>query len=261
MTILDKLAEHAKERVLEAKRITSLSSLISQVEKIEKGSFAFEKAIYKDEMSFICECKKASPSKGVIAEQYDPLSIAKEYERIGADCVSVLTEPKWFLGSNSHLKEVASTISLPCIRKDFIVDEYMIYEARTLGAEAILLICSILTPKQIKDYIEICDNLGIAALVETHDIEEAKVAIDAGSRLIGINNRNLKDFSVNMKNTEDVCKIIPKDIAIISESGIKEPEEIKTLDEMGIRAVLIGETFMRASDKQSLMNSFKGYLK
>ena len=201
MTILDKLADHARERVAEAKEKLSLDEVKRLALALPKGSFEFEKALKKDDIAFICECKKASPSKGIIAEDFPYLQIAKDYEAAGADCISVLTEPKWFLGSDEYLREIASNVSIPCIRKDFTVDEYMIYEAKLLGAEAVLLICSILSQQQISEYIGICDQLGLSALVEAHDEAELRAAVAAGARIIGVNNRNLKDFSVDTSNS------------------------------------------------------------
>ena len=177
MTILDQLSDHARERVAETKRRISLQEIKRQALHLPKGTFAFENALKKPDISFICECKKASPSKGLIAPDFPYLQIAKEYEVAGADCISVLTEPKWFLGNDEYLREIASTVSLPCLRKDFTVDEYMIYEAKTLGASAVLLICSILSEGQIKEYIKICDELGLSALVEAHDEAEVSVAV------------------------------------------------------------------------------------
>ena len=185
MNILDEIAEHAKQRVAELKKNKSLEEIKEEAFNLPKGDFEFEKALRKDDIAFICECKKASPSKGIIAEDFPYLEIAKEYEVAGADCISVLTEPKWFLGKDEYLKDIANTVDVPCLRKDFTVDEYMIYEAKILGAKAVLLICSILTKEQIREYIEICDKLGISAIVESHDETEVKMAIAANARIIG----------------------------------------------------------------------------
>lgn len=261
MTILDKLAEHAKERTRLAKEKMPLDEIKAAAEKLPKGSFEFEKALKKPGLSFICECKKASPSKGVIAEDFPYLQIAKDYEAAGADCISVLTEPKWFLGSDSFLNEITDAVSIPCIRKDFTVDEYMIYEAKLLGASAVLLICSILTEKQIRDYIKICDELGLSALVEAHDEAEIKTAISAGARIIGVNNRNLKDFSVDINNTSRLRDLIPQDVIYVSESGIRGPEDIKQLRAIGADAVLIGELLMKAPDKNEKLSELKGNIK
>ncbi len=258
MTILDQLAEHAKQRVTEAKNKKSLEQIKAEALSLPKGSFEFEKALAKEDMAFICECKKASPSKGVIAEKFNYLQIAMDYEKAGADCISVLTEPKWFLGQDSYLQEIAKNVSIPVIRKDFLVDEYMIYEAKVLGAKAVLLICSILTEKQIEEYIRICDSLGISALVEAHDEEEIKMAIKSGARLVGVNNRNLKDFSVDTQNSRRLRNLVPDNIIFVSESGISNAEDVIKLKESGVNAVLVGEALMKAQDKAEKLRELKG---
>lgn len=258
MTILEKLAKHAFERIETAKQKISADEIKERALSMPVGGFEFEKALARDGMSFICECKKASPSKGVIAENFPYLQIAKDYEKAGADCISVLTEPKWFLGSDEYLKEITANVSIPCIRKDFTVDEYMIYEAKVLGAKAVLLICSILTGEQIRNYIEICDRLGISALVEAHDENEIKTAVNAGSRIIGVNNRNLKDFTVDTGNSRRMRELVPENILFVSESGVKTPDDIKLLREAGADAVLIGETLMRADDKTAKLAELRG---
>ena len=250
MNILDQLAEHAKNRVAELKKNKSLEEIKEEAFNLPKGDFEFEKALRK--------CKKASPSKGIIAEDFDYIKIAQEYEMAGADCISVLTEPKWFLGSDEYLKAIANTVNVPCLRKDFTVDEYMIYEAKILGAKAVLLICSILTKEQIREYIEICDKLGISAIVEAHDDTEVKMAIAANARIIGVNNRNLKDFSVDTENSKRLRKLIPEDVIFISESGIKSREDIKVLEDAEVDAVLIGETLMRSKDKKAMLDELRG---
>ena len=261
MNILDQLAEHAKIRVAENMKNKSLQEIRKEALRLPKGNFEFEKALRKDDISFICECKKASPSKGIIAKDFDYLSIAKEYELAGADCISVLTEPKWFLGSDDYLKAIANTVSIPCIRKDFTVDEYMIYEAKLLGAKAILLICAILKEEQIKSYIKICDDLGISALVEAHDDEEIQMAVRAKARIIGVNNRNLKDFSVDTSNSKRLRQQIPDDIIFVSESGISTRDDVKALEAANVDAVLIGETLMRAADKKIKLAELRGTLR
>ncbi|WP_035767714.1 indole-3-glycerol phosphate synthase TrpC [Butyrivibrio sp. NC2002] len=259
MTILDELAEYARYRTSKAKEKVSLSALKEMALSLPKGSYEFEKALKKEgDMAFICECKKASPSKGMIAEDFPYLQIAKDYEMAGADCISVLTEPRWFLGSDEYLREIAENVSIPCIRKDFTVDEYMIYEAKVLGAKAVLLICSILSGDEIKRYIEICDNLGMSALVEAHDKEEIGTAIECGARIIGVNNRNLKDFSVNTENSRKLRSLIPDDVIYVSESGIRDAKDIKALREAGVNAVLIGEALMKAADKRQMLSRLKG---
>lgn len=258
MTILDKLADYARERVELSKKSVSADTIKKQALKLPKGNFEFENALKKKDISFICECKKASPSKGIIAEDFPFLQIAKEYEQAGADCISVLTEPKWFLGSNAYLKEIASSVSIPCIRKDFTVDEYMIYEAKVLGASAVLLICSILSEEQIREYIQICDNLGMSALVEAHDENEVRMALNAGARMIGVNNRNLKDFSVDTDNSKKLRSLIPSDVLFVSESGVQDADDVAKLCEIGADAVLIGETLMRAEDKNAKLAELRG---
>lgn len=258
MTILDKLAEHAKERVAEAKKDISLSEICRVAMSMPKGGFEFENALRSDDISFICECKKASPSKGLIAQDFPYLQIAKDYEAAGADCISVLTEPKWFLGRNDYLKEIAANVSIPCLRKDFTVDEYMIYEAKTLGASAVLLIVSILSETQLREYIKICDELGISALVEIHDEKEALTAINAGAALIGVNNRNLKDFSVDTENSRRLRNLIPRDILFVSESGVKTTADVQSLRKIGADAVLVGETLMKAENKCDKLKELRG---
>ena len=201
MNILDQLAEHARQRVEAAKQTLPLAEAKQQALALPKGDFRFEKALAKPGLAFICECKKASPSKGLIAPEFPYLQIAREYEAAGADAISVLTEPKWFLGSDAYLKEIASAVSTPCLRKDFTVDEYMIYEAKLLGASAVLLICAILDDAQLKEYLAICEDLGLSALVEAHDDAEVDRALAAGARILGVNNRNLKTFTVDTENS------------------------------------------------------------
>lgn len=258
MTILDQLAEHARERVEIAKQSVPPAQLRQQALSAPKGDFAFEKALKKLGMAFICECKKASPSKGLIAPDFPYVQIAKAYEAAGADCISVLTEPKWFLGSDAYLKEIADAVSIPCLRKDFVVDEYMIYEAKMLGAAAVLLICSILSEEAIKAYIAICDNLGMSALVEAHDKEEVAMALRAGARIIGVNNRNLKDFSVDTDNSRKLRALIPHEVLFVSESGVKTATDVAALDAIGADAVLIGETLMKAADKRQKLSELRG---
>ena len=258
MTILDQLADHARHRVAEAKKEVPLEALKQQASAAEKGQFVFENAIKKAKMAFICECKKASPSKGLIAPDFPYLQIAKEYEAAGADCISVLTEPKWFLGRDEYLREIAAAVSIPCLRKDFVVDEYMIYEAKLLGASAVLLICSILSEEEIGKYIGICDELGLSALVEAHDETEVAAALRAGARMIGVNNRNLKDFSVNMDNCQRLRDLIPREVIFVAESGVKDASDVARLREIGADAVLIGEALMRAEDKKARLAELRG---
>ena len=258
MTILDQLADYARERVAVAKKKIPLEEIKGQALSLPKGKFAFEKALKRSDISFICECKKASPSKGLISPEFPYLQIAKDYETAGADCISVLTEPKWFLGRDEYLKEIASAVSIPCLRKDFTVDEYMIYEAKVLGASAVLLICSILSEEKLREYIELCDELGLSALVEAHDEAEVSVALKTGARIIGVNNRNLKDFSVDTDNSIKLRGLIPENVLFVSESGVSSAEDVAKLREIGADAVLIGETLMRASHKKAKLTELKG---
>lgn len=261
MTILDQLADHARKRVIADMEENSLDTMreLAKLKSSATGKpFAFEQALKKEDVSFICECKKASPSKGLIAPNFPYLEITKEYETAGADCISVLTEPKWFLGNDEYLKEIAKTVSIPCLRKDFTVDEYQIYQAKVLGASAVLLICSLLTEDQIKDYIRICDNLGLSALVEAHDEQEVQTALNTGARIIGVNNRNLKDFSVDTDNSRRLRELIPPGVLFVSESGVRTAEDVETLRKIGADAVLIGETLMRASDKRAKLAELRG---
>ncbi|MDE6506124.1 MAG: indole-3-glycerol phosphate synthase TrpC [Eubacterium sp.] len=223
-----------------------------------KGSFEFEKALRKDGISFICYVKKASPSKGLIAPDFPYLAIAKEYEAAGADCISCLTEPHWFLGSDEYLKEITAAVSIPVIRKDFTVSEYQIYEAKLLGASAVLLICALLDTQTIREYIEICDSLGLSALVEAHDEAEVNSALTAGARIIGVNNRNLHDFSVDVNNSTRYRNMIPQDVVFVSESGITSHKDIEVLINNKTNAVLIGETLMKAENKAEMLKELKG---
>lgn len=258
MTILDELAAHARKRVAAAKEALPLDEIKRMALSLPPGDFAFERALSAPDLSFICECKKASPSKGIIAEDFPYLSIAKEYEAAGADCISVLTEPKWFLGSSRYLEDIARAVSIPCLRKDFTVDEYMIYEAKLLGAAAVLLICALLPPDTIHEYIGICDRLGISALVEAHDEAEVRGAVAAGARIIGINNRNLKSFTVDTDNSRKLRELVPASVLFVSESGIKTAEDVNALRQIGTDAVLIGETLMRAEDKKAILAGLRG---
>ena len=258
MNILEQLAAHAKERVALAEQACPLEIIRQKASRMEKGDGSFEKALKRPGLSFICECKKASPSRGVIAESFPYLQIAREYQEAGADAVSVLTESKWFLGSDRYLREIAETVSLPCLRKDFTVDEYMIYEAKLLGASAVLLICSILSSRQLREYLQICETLGLSALVETHDEGEVDMALEAGARIIGVNNRNLRDFSVDTENSRRLREQIPAEVLFVSASGVKTAADAAALREIGADAVLVGETMMRAKDKRAMLAELRG---
>ena len=258
MNILEQLAAHAKERVALAEQACPLEIIRQKASRMEKGDGSFEKALKRPGLSFICECKKASPSRGVIAKNFPYLQIAREYQEAGADAVSVLTEPKWFLGCDRYLREIAETVSLPCLRKDFTVDEYMIYEAKLLGASAVLLICSILSSRQLREYLQVCETLGLSALVETHDEGEVDMALEAGARIIGVNNRNLRDFSVDMENSRRLREQIPAEVLFVSESGVKTAADAAALREIGADAVLVGEAMMRAKDKRAMLAELRG---
>ena len=261
-TILNQIAEYTRLRVQQAKQQVPLEKLKARVleagEKEKAGrSFPFEQALRQPDISFICECKKASPSRGLIAPDFPYLEIAREYEAAGAACISVLTEPKWFLGEDRYLEEIAGTVSLPCIRKDFVVDEYMIYEAKLLGASAVLLICSLLDTETLRAYRELCDELGLSALVEAHDEAEISSALEAGARIIGVNNRNLKDFTVDVHNSQRLRRLVPESVLFVAESGICSAKDIQVLREAKVNGVLIGETLMRAKDKKAMLDSFQ----
>ncbi|MBQ2616856.1 MAG: indole-3-glycerol phosphate synthase TrpC [Synergistaceae bacterium] len=260
MSILDEIAEYSRERVRISRQNVSDEAVKNKALSLPKGDFAFESALRREGLSFICECKKASPSKGLIAPDFPYLEIAREYESAGADAVSVLTEPKYFLGSDDYLREIAEAVKIPTLRKDFVVHERMIYEAKLLGASAVLLICAILDAEKLGEYIKICDGLGISALVEAHDESEIESALIAGARIIGVNNRNLKDFSVDMSNSARLRKIIPADVIFVSESGIKTADDVKAARDLGADAVLVGETLMRSADKRAMLAELKRLL-
>lgn len=261
MTILEELAQYARYRVAADKKKIApdiMKAMALEMGSPIRGDFAFEEALRREGLSFICECKKASPSKGVIEPDFRYLDIARDYERAGADCISVLTEPKWFLGSDRYLQEIADAVTVPCIRKDFTVDEYQIYQAKVLGASAVLLICSILSEKQLEDFLSVCQTLGLSALVEVHDASEAKMAVEAGARIVGVNNRNLKDFTVDTENSRKLRDLIPDNVLFVSESGVKDEGDIAKIKQMGADAVLIGEALMRAADKKEMLNRLRG---
>ena len=258
MSILDELAGYALERVQRAMKIIPAGVMRENAFALPKGNFAFENALKKPDISFICECKKASPSKGLIAPDFPYLQIAMDYEAAGADAISVLTEPKWFLGSDEYLREISSAVSVPCLRKDFTVEEYMIYEAKLLGASGVLLICAILSPSRLGEYISLCDELGLSALVEAHDENEIDMALNAGARVIGVNNRNLRDFTVDTSNSARLRSLIPSDVLFVSESGVSSAEDVDLLRKIGADAALVGETLMRSHDKGAKLRELKG---
>lgn len=259
-TILDTIAEKTRERIAEEKRRLPLSELRSRAEERLRSTPnqpSFFRALAAPGISFICEVKKASPSKGIIAEEFPYLSIAREYESAKAAAISCLTEPFWFLGSDRYLKEITDAVSIPVLRKDFTVDEYMIYQAKALGASAILLICSILEDGQLRDYLALADELHLDVLTEAHTEEEIERAVRAGASILGVNNRNLKTFDVDVENSRRLRSLVPPEILFVSESGIRSPEDIRILYENGTNAVLIGETLMRASDKGAMLRTLQ----
>lgn len=256
--ILEQIAEHNQQIYLDRKLDVSLTKMMDMAYDVPGTDFAFENKLKEEGVSFICECKKASPSKGVIAEDFPYLDIARSYETAGASCISVLTEPKWFMGSLDYLEEIASEVSIPVLRKDFTIDEYMIYEARARKASAVLLICSILDSQTLGKYIRICDELGLSALVEAHDKNECDMALGEGARVIGVNNRNLRDFTVDPTNCLRLRDYVGDKALFVAESGVKRREDIVELERAGVDAVLIGESMMRAEDKTEFLNNLKG---
>ena len=256
--ILEDIAAYTFKRVEKAKRLVSFEEMKKRAEAMDPNTgFPFEKILREPGMSFICECKKASPSKGIIAMDFPYLKIAYEYEKAGAAAISVLTEPKWFKGNNEYLRQIAETVKLPCLRKDFVIDPYMIYEAKVLGAKIVLLICALLDEETLKSYMEIADSLGLSAIVEAHDEREIQKAVRAGARIIGVNNRNLKDFTVDIHNSINLRKTVPEDVLFIAESGITCHEDILELEAGNVNGVLIGETLMRAADKKAILNELR----
>jgi len=258
MMILDNLADYARVRVAQLKKDKPLLEIKQAALELPTGDFVFEKVLRSSGISIIAEIKKASPSKGLIANNFAPAVQAKAYEEAGVAAISVLTEPKYFLGSDEYLTDVRRAVSLPIIRKDFTIDEYQIYEAKVLCADAVLLICALLDLETIKYYLKICDLLGLTALVETHDAQEIAMALDAGARVIGVNNRNLKDFTVDIKNSVRLRRLVPEEKIFISESGITTRSDIASLEEVGVDAVLIGETLMRSCNLKETIAELRG---
>ena len=256
--MLDEIVAKTKERLEESKKEKSLEELKKEVRQLEiTQDFPFKKALSGDEISIIAEVKRASPSKGMIAEDFDYLAIAKEYELAGASALSVLTEPYFFKGSNDYLREIAENVSIPVLRKDFVIDEYMIWEAKLLGASCVLLIVSILSIVELKKFLDLAHDLGLSAIVETHDGDEIRTAMNVGAEIIGVNNRNLNDFTVDIENSISLRRCVSGDVIFISESGIKTPEDIRKLKENDVDAVLIGETLMKSDDKKSMILELK----
>ena len=259
MSILNEIAARTKERIAEEKFKVPLRELISQqnsdLAKHAEEKISFLEALKKPGMSYICEVKKASPSKGLIAPDFPYLDIAKEYEQAGASAISCLTEPFYFQGADRYLQKISQAVELPVLRKDFTVDEYMIYQAKAFGASAVLLICAILDNSQLKAFGELAQDLGLDALVEAHDEWEADRALNLDAKIVGVNNRNLHDFTVDMGNSIRLRSMAPADTVFVSESGIKTAEDIRILYENKVDAVLIGETLMRSPDKKAALEA------
>ena len=248
--ILDKIIEATKIRVAQEKQVESPEAVKTAALALPSDTgFPFEAALRQQDFNFICEVKKASPSKGIIAEHFPYLDIAKEYEVAGAAAISVLTEPDFFKGDKKYLQEIASTVKIPVLRKDFIIDEYQIYQAKVWGASAILLICACLDVPTLTKFRELADSLGLSSLVEAHDEHEVQMAIDCGARIIGVNNRNLKDFTVDVQNSVRLRNLVQDDVIFVSESGLETPEDIQVLRDNNIGVALMGETFMRSPNK------------
>ena len=268
--ILGEIAAYTRERIAGEKEKLPLAEVRRRAEELVKSDTSTEtagntgrhrlyRALAKPGMSYICEVKKASPSKGLIAPYFPYLEIAGEYEEVGASAISCLTEPKWFLGSDQYLEEIAGSVSIPVLRKDFIIDEYMIYGAKAYGAAAILLICAILDDAQLAAYRALADSLGMDVLIEAHDAVEVYRAVRSGASIIGVNNRNLRDFTVDMRNSIRLRQAVTDPMTIfVSESGIKTHQDIEELKRNGIGAVLIGETLMRSDDKKAMLESLNG---
>jgi indole-3-glycerol phosphate synthase len=256
--ILDDIAGKTTLRVARAKEAAPFDQVREQATALPVPSILpFEQALSAEGLSFICEVKKASPSKGIIAEDFPYMTIAAEYAAAGASAISVLTEPEYFLGSDQYLREIAAEVKIPVLRKDFIVDSYQIYEAKILGAQAVLLICALLDEATLANFITIAGDLGLSPLVEIHDEAEAEKALTAGAKIIGINNRDLKTFTVDTGVTVRLRKLIPADVIIVAESGIKSPDDIRALKSTGVDAVLVGESLMRSADKKQFLAELK----
>jgi len=261
MTILDEIAGKTRLRVAAAKNAAPFDQIQKAARALAENdttaAFPFERAIAAPGLSFICEVKKASPSKGIIAADFPYLNIAREYEAAGASAVSVLTEPDYFLGSDHYLREIAAELAIPALRKDFVIDPYQIYEAKILGAQAVLFICALLDDQTLEQYIKIAAELGLSSLVEIHDEAEAEQAVKAGARIIGINNRNLKNFNVDLAVTARLRSLIPAGILVVAESGITSPQDVRALSGLNLDAVLVGESLMRAADKKRFLAELK----
>ena len=262
MSILNEIAARTKERIAEEKFKFPLRELISQqnsdLAKHAEEKISFLETLKKPGMSYICEVKKASPSKGLIAPEFPYLEIAKEYEAAGASAISCLTEPFYFMGSDTYLREITETVDIPVLRKDFTVDKYMIYQAKAFGASAVLLICAILNDQELLEYRELAETLGMDALVEGHDENEVARALKTGAKIVGVNNRDLKTFKVDMNNSIRLRNLAPDNVVFVSESGIKSAGDIAILERNRVGAVLIGETLMRSPDKKAALENLNG---
>lgn len=256
--ILNTIANATRIRVNKAAAKVSLEEIKKRAERLPVGDFPFERALRAHDFTVICEIKRASPSKGIIAENFPYLEIARSYEAAGADAISVLTEPDFFLGSDLYLQEIRDEVSTPLLRKDFIIDEYQLYEAKLIGADAVLLICALLDVPTIRHFLSICKRLGLSALVEAHTKEEVEAALAAGASIVGVNNRDLKTFSVDFNTCLRLRPLVPKDILFVAESGIQTDADIKLLRKAGVNTVLIGETLMRSPDKKAALAHLKG---
>lgn len=258
--ILEEIAARTVQRVAEEKAAVPLSEMKKRAEALDANTgFPFRKALSGDEISFICEVKRASPSNGLITPDFPYLDIARDYEMAGASAISCLTEPFWFKGRDEYLAEISNAVKIPVLRKDFTVDEYMIYQAKTLGASAVLLICSILSKEQLSEYLGIAHSLGLSALVEAHDEDEVRTALSVGAGIIGVNNRDLRTFTVDINNSARLRKLVPPEVLFVSESGIKTAADIEALRSNGTNAVLIGETLMRSPDKKAALDELRGH--
>lgn len=255
--ILEEIAEKTRERIRKEKRQLPLDQLKTLAEKAPQQP-SFLEALKKPGMSYICEVKKASPSKGLIAPEFPYLEIAKEYEAAGASAISCLTEPFYFMGSDTYLREITEIVDIPVLRKDFTVDKYMIYQAKAFGAAAVLLICAILNDQELLEYRELAETLGMDALVEAHDENEVARALKTGAKIVGVNNRDLKTFKVDMNNSIRLRNLAPDNVVFVSESGIKNAGDIAILERNRVGAVLIGETLMRSPDKKAALENLNG---
>jgi indole-3-glycerol phosphate synthase len=259
LNILNEIALQTIERMNNKKKTLPIEKITDMAEQLNTtNDFPFEKALCGETISFICEIKKASPSKGIISNDFPYLQIAKEYEAAGAEAISVLTEPFYFKGDDRYLSEIAKAVSIPLLRKDFIVDSYMIYEAKLLGASAVLLICAILENDKLTEYIRIAHKMGLSALIETHNEQEVEMALNAGARIIGVNNRDLKTFDVDISTSERLRPLVPKDKIFVSESGLQTLADIDKLRKISANAALIGETLMRSSNKVAELKKLRG---